>query len=87
MLLKSRNRSKWPSTDWRLVRATRRQPRSQTRGPAAELCSAYWYPVYACLRRRGHRAEEAEDLTQGFFMHVLVKGLLEERMEGTEATV
>jgi RNA polymerase sigma-70 factor (ECF subfamily) len=33
----------------------------------AELCGAYWYPVYAYVRRCGHPADEARDLTQGFF--------------------
>ena len=32
-----------------------------------ELAGAYWQPVYALLRRRGHSREAAEDLTQGFF--------------------
>lgn len=31
------------------------------------LCQAYWAPVYAFIRRRGHDPHEAEDLTQGFF--------------------
>jgi len=33
----------------------------------AELCSAYWYPVYAYVRRSGRNREDAEDLTQSFF--------------------
>ena len=28
------------------------------------LCEKYWYPVYAFIRRQGHDATEAEDLTQ-----------------------
>src|SRR5918911_4650564 len=71
------HRSRFPSTNWTLVLATRTQAKSQTRGPSADLCAAYWYPVYAYLRRRGHRADEAEDLTQGFFAHVIAKGVLE----------
>jgi RNA polymerase sigma-70 factor (ECF subfamily) len=47
-----------------------------TASPAAEaalarLCEAYWYPIYAFLRRRGHASHEAEDLTQAFFAHIL----------------
>ena len=53
---------------------------SQSTGRAQEalatLCQAYWYPLYAYLRRRGHPAEDAEDLTQGFFAHLLEKGAL-----------
>src|ERR1700751_2360796 len=37
----------------------------------AELCGLYWYPLYAFARRRGHSPEDAEDLTQGFFLHLL----------------
>jgi RNA polymerase sigma-70 factor (ECF subfamily) len=36
-----------------------------------ELCRLYWYPLYAYIRRRGHTPEEAQDLTQGFFLHLL----------------
>ncbi len=36
-----------------------------------ELCQAYWFPLYAYVRRRGHSREDAEDLTQGFFADLL----------------
>lgn len=35
------------------------------------LCRNYWTPLYAYARRRGNSAHEAEDLTQGFFAHIL----------------
>jgi RNA polymerase sigma-70 factor (ECF subfamily) len=35
------------------------------------LCSAYWFPLYAYVRRRGFSAPDAEDLTQGFFAQLL----------------
>lgn len=34
-----------------------------------KLCRAYWYPLYALVRRRGHSVEEAQDLTQGFLVN------------------
>jgi RNA polymerase sigma factor (sigma-70 family) len=37
----------------------------------SKLCAAYWYPLYAYVRRRGHDAEAARDLTQGFFTRLL----------------
>jgi hypothetical protein len=37
----------------------------------AELCRLYWYPIYAFVRRRGHDVDEAQELTQGFFLHLL----------------
>jgi DNA-directed RNA polymerase specialized sigma24 family protein len=37
------------------------------------LCQTYWYPLYAYVRRRGHGADEAQDLTQAFFLRLLEK--------------
>jgi len=37
-----------------------------------QLCRAYWFPIYAFLRHQRNAAHhEAEDLTQGFFAHLL----------------
>jgi RNA polymerase sigma factor (sigma-70 family) len=36
-----------------------------------KLCQIYWPPLYAYTRRRGHGIHEAQDLTQGFFVHLL----------------
>jgi DNA-directed RNA polymerase specialized sigma24 family protein len=36
-----------------------------------ELYRIYWYSLYGYVRRRGHAPEEAQDLTQGFFLHLL----------------
>jgi len=38
-----------------------------------ELCRIYWYPLYGFVRRQGHSAPDAEDLTQEFFCHLLEK--------------
>jgi len=37
----------------------------------ASLCEGYWYPLYAYVRRRGYPADQAQDLTQEFFVRVL----------------
>jgi RNA polymerase sigma-70 factor (ECF subfamily) len=39
----------------------------------AALCEAYWYPLYAYVRRQGHGVDEAQDLTQAFFTRFLDK--------------
>jgi RNA polymerase sigma-70 factor (ECF subfamily) len=36
-----------------------------------KLCRIYWRPVYSFVRRQGADAEEAKDLTQGFFALLL----------------
>ncbi len=42
------------------------------------LCAAYWRPIYKYIRLRWNRpAEEAQDMTQGFFVEVLERRLLE----------
>jgi RNA polymerase sigma factor (sigma-70 family) len=43
----------------------------------ATLCAAYWGPIFAYVRRRGHDVEQAKDLTQGFFERLLEKDWLE----------
>lgn len=35
------------------------------------LCRAYWYPLFAFLRRRGLSADDAQDTTQAFFLHII----------------
>ena len=37
----------------------------------AELCRLYWYPLYVFARLSGHSPEGAQDLMQGFFLHLL----------------
>ena len=62
---------KFTATHWSVVLKA-----GQTGEPGAaqaleKLCRAYWYPVYAWIRSKGHGAEEAQDLTQEFFATLL----------------
>jgi RNA polymerase sigma factor (sigma-70 family) len=60
------------TTRWTLVAAAAAGTSDPQRREALEdLCQTYWPPLYAFLRRRGHTAEDAQDLTQGFFARVL----------------
>jgi RNA polymerase sigma factor (sigma-70 family) len=57
------------TTRWTVVRAA-----GEAAGEALEsLCAAYWYPLYAYVRRQGFSKEDAEDLTQGFFAMLLAR--------------
>jgi RNA polymerase sigma-70 factor (ECF subfamily) len=60
------------TTRWSLVRTAGGKDGVEGRAAALEeLCAAYWSPLYGFLRRRGHGAEEAADLTQGLFAELL----------------
>lgn len=61
------------TTNWSMVLAVRTAHEGRRRDALAGLCEGYWYPVYAFVRRRGHSAEDAADLTQAFFAHVIEK--------------
>lgn len=54
------------STHWSVVLATRHDDEAGQKALAI-LCRTYWYPLYAFVRRRGHAAHDAQDLTQEFF--------------------
>jgi len=61
------------TTRWSLIAAAQDPAAPEARQALAELCAAYWYPVYAYVRRRGHDHHAAQDLTQGFFARLLEK--------------
>jgi RNA polymerase sigma factor (sigma-70 family) len=59
------------STRWSLILAARDRGSDQAHAALTALCRAYWYPLYAFIRHRGHDHETAEDLTQTFFARLL----------------
>jgi RNA polymerase sigma factor (sigma-70 family) len=63
--------ARFPTTRWTLVIAAGDPQRKEARSALVSLCENYWYPLYAWLRRRGYPADQAEDLTQEFFIRVL----------------
>jgi RNA polymerase sigma-70 factor (ECF subfamily) len=64
------------TTHWTVVLAAREKDGTVAREALASLCSAYWYPLYAFIRRQGSSPHEAEDLTQEFFFRFLERHAL-----------
>jgi len=64
------------TTHWTLVLAARDKDSAAAREALASLCSTYWYPLYAFIRRQGASPHEAEDLTQEFFFRFLERHAL-----------
>jgi RNA polymerase sigma-70 factor (ECF subfamily) len=60
--------ARFASTRWSLVAAAKDPAAPQA---LADLCELYWYPVYAYVRRCGHSADDAGDLTQAFFARLI----------------
>ena len=58
------------TTQWSLVLAAR-QEGTHARQAFEELCRLYRPAVLAYVRCRGHEAQEAEDLTQAFFLNLV----------------
>lgn len=65
------------TTHWTIVLAAGRRSTPQADHALEELCRTYWFPLYAYIRRRGHTREDAQDLTQAFFVRFLAKNYLE----------
>lgn len=65
--------SRFATTQWSVVLAAGRSESTDARDALARLCALYWYPVFVFVRRRGHSAEDAQDLTQAFFTRLIEK--------------
>jgi len=61
------------TTHWSVVLAAGTASREDAENALTQLCEAYWYPLYAFVRRRGYSAPDAQDLTQAFFARLLEK--------------
>ncbi len=69
---------RFATTSWSLVlQATGKDEQSANSDALAQLCEAYWYPLYAYVRRLGNDKSEAEDLTQAFFAELLERRILD----------
>ena len=68
--------ARFETTSWSLILRAASDDDEEARLALALLCEAYWYPVYAYIRRQGSSAADAEDLTQGYFARFLEKGVI-----------
>ncbi len=73
---RSSRAEEFPSTIWMRVERAKEPTEPQSREALAELCEAYWHPVYAFIRRKGNDPDRAADLTQGFFTVLIETGAL-----------
>jgi RNA polymerase sigma factor (sigma-70 family) len=64
------------TTHWSVVLSAQDKTSPQSAEALESLCRAYWYPLYAYLRRAANSPADAEDLTQGFFARLLEKDFL-----------
>src|SRR5262245_35830507 len=68
--------ARFATTRWSMVVDAAKNSSANSRRALAELCTIYWYPLYAFVRRRGSTAEDAQDLTQEFFTELIGKETL-----------
>jgi RNA polymerase sigma factor (sigma-70 family) len=65
------NAREFRTTRWSEVLLSAESQAPGSKEALADLCRLYWYPLYAYVRRRGYSPEDAQDLTQGFFLSLL----------------
>lgn len=63
--------ARFGDTAWSVVLAAGNASEPRAHQALAELCRIYWPPIYSYLRRRGYNRDDAQDLTQKFFQHLL----------------
>ena len=63
--------ARFHTTRWSVIIAAAQNETRSGQAALAKLCRVYWYPLFAFARRRGHSPHDAQDLTQGFFLHLL----------------
>src|SRR5713226_9355789 len=69
---------RFPATRRSVIEAVRSIDAEERESALESLCAAYWKPVYKYVRLRWNRTPDAaQDLTQGFFVELLERELLE----------
>jgi DNA-directed RNA polymerase specialized sigma24 family protein len=65
---------RFPTTRWSRVVAAGDRFAPDARQALSDLCTDYWYPLYAFVRRKGYSSDQALDLTQEYFGRLLARG-------------
>lgn len=68
--------ARFQTTLWSVVLRAGREDEAPKQAALGELCRLYWRPLLVFCLRHGRRMEDAEDLTQGFFAHLLAHDTL-----------
>ena len=63
--------NRFHTTRWSVVLLSAQSQAPGCKEAFAELCKLYWYPLYGFIRHRGYSPEDAQDLAQGFFLHLI----------------
>jgi RNA polymerase sigma-70 factor (ECF subfamily) len=65
-------RAEFPATSWGLIAGIQASGTSVRKTALESLCRRYWAPVYHYVRRAWAKSpEDAQDLTQAFFLRIL----------------
>jgi RNA polymerase sigma-70 factor (ECF subfamily) len=71
----------FPVTHWTEIFEAKLPDKRRRQAALSELLRRYWRPVYCYLRSKGHKREEAKDLTQDFLNEVLLGRKLIQRAD------
>ena len=75
----AREPRQFATTRWSLILSAAHSEGGEEKARSAldELCRIYWRPVFSFICRRGYSTEDAQDLTQDFFVKILGRNWLE----------
>ena len=64
---------RFQATHWSVILAASQTEEAAdlAQGALSQLCQTYWAPLYGFIRSRGYSVHDAQDLTQGFFVHLI----------------
>ena len=65
-------KSNFTTTDWSRISVVRGEDDVRGQKALDEICDRYWKPVYCYLRQKGRDNARAKDLTQGFFLEIVI---------------